>query len=170
MSTVILESDDTAESTSTQHRSRPRRPIVQARLKGTDRWIDYVVYGILLGSSVAGNVAAFNGGFYQTFTSWNPLTWSATPLALWGGILYQTLLQWRQFANAHNRSGWRYRGALLLSGGGTLIGFGPAVIPYFATKLTAYLPVLVAYGIVSLVALILVFGIDLIQEELIVEV
>lgn len=159
----------------TLHPSPRTGMIPQRRMRGSDRWMDWIGAILLWTGSAAGNVAAFNGGFAATFrSSPYPWQWRASLLALTAGVLMQLVLQWRQFANAHERSGWRYRSAVILSALPSLYTFGPVVTPAVAAWVlwafgTSRLVVGIGYILGGLLSAILVFGIDILQEVLVVE-
>lgn len=128
--------------------------------RGSDRWMDFVFIALLFGASALGNIAAYNGGFVATFHhSYDPRQWQIGLLPLLLGLAQQVLCQWRQYANSaptlierlQNR---HYVIALLISAAPSLWVFGPV--------LTASL----GFPLGTLLAVLVVFGVDVVQEEL----
>ncbi len=138
------------------------------KLRGTDRWMDYILAALLFVGSALGNVAAYNGGFDATFrASWEPWKWDIALLPLLLGVGQQFLLQWRQFANSQGTivdrlTNGRYMSALLISAAPSLWVFLPVVSRWFVPSFG-----LVGYAAGAVLAVIAVFGVDVMQEELI---
>jgi hypothetical protein len=128
--------------------------------RGSDRWMDFVFIVALFGASALGNIAAYNGGFMATFNqSYDPRQWSIGLIPLLLGLGQQLLCQWRQYANSAPTLIGRLRNrhyviALLISAAPSLWVFGPV--------LTATL----GFPLGTLLAVFVVFGVDIIQEEL----
>jgi hypothetical protein len=147
-----------------------RRPILsRSRLKGTDRWMDYVIAGLLFAGSAFGNIAAYNGGFDATFQgSWEPWQWRIAFAPFVIGVIQQLFLQWKQFANSDGDfiarlRNPRYTAPLLISAAPGLWVFWPVIADLVLTQLH---PIL-AYPITTIFAILVVFGVDILQEELI---
>lgn len=142
---------------------QPSRILTRSRLKNSDRWMDYVLAGLLFAASALGNVAAYNGGFEATFNgAWNPAAWTISGIPFLAGVSQQILLQWRQFANSHGQLGDRLRNgryvtALLLSAGPSLWTFWPVLAATLGAALA------------SIVAVVVVLAVDVLQEELLLQ-
>jgi hypothetical protein len=148
----------------------PTPTFSRAGLKNTDRWMDFLLAGLLFTGSALGNVAAYNGGFEATFRgAWEPWRWQIALLPLVLGVAQQFLLQWRQFANsqgtiADRLTNGRYMTALLVSAAPSLWVFLPVITSWFV-----YLFGVLGYALGIVVAVVVVLGVDVLQEELLLD-
>lgn len=87
-----------------------------ARLTRQQPYFERAIGGALLGLSIAGTVALFNG-------KWG----GPTPAALAGGLFVQGLLTYAEWMYRARRTSWQYLAALLIDAGLSVLGYMPIV-------------------------------------------
>jgi hypothetical protein len=115
--------------------------------------------------ALGGTLAAF--GFVLQLP-WLTAAQQHLALALMAAVAMQTALQWRQWANAHDKRGWRYRLALIGSVVPSWWTYLPIVVPWVASNLPAW-PWQLVYGLVGTGAAILLLAVDVWQEVIAVQ-
>lgn len=108
----------------------------------------FTAIGVLF-FSFAGTVAAFSGG-------WSALRTDPQFVPIVLGLLVQAALTAAQWWYGASRGPWRYRSALVIDSALTTAGYGPLIVPWLASYLSARgagaLAEIVAWGVVGIAA------------------
>ena len=95
---------------------KPSAVFSASRLIGQQPYFERAIGGVLLGLSIAGTIALFNGKWTQP-----------TLGAFAAGLFVQTLLTYVEWMYRSRRTGWQYLAALLIDAGLSVLGYMPIV-------------------------------------------
>ncbi len=145
--------------------------IPQARLRGSDRILDWLLYAVLLLGSAAGNAAFLGDGFAMFRYSFNPLVWDVRGYtgAFVAAAVWQGIVQWKQFANAHRKHSWHYRGPLIASALPSAIGVTPELAGLFLDAAKPWYVLWPATAAIFTLVTITFFAGDIWQEKLVLD-
>jgi hypothetical protein len=169
---ILQETPGRRQDVSTNTPARPSQVISHQKLRETDHYTDWALAGLAFVVTTIGTIGI---GVNITQLAQSRY-WTEHPIriaiAIVLGIAYQYVVQRRQFANCHDKAGWRYRSALAASVIPSCFTFWPLLVPWLCAPLvandTAWYIVYLAYGVAGAIVAIAMLVVDVFQEIILV--